>query len=88
MHPVIFHVCTVALSLFLGLTALLMVRARSRTLRILALDTLTVILVGLLALFTIAEESAVYLEAALALALLGFAGTLVAVRYRLGKELY
>lgn len=88
MHPVVFHVCTAVLSLCLGATALLVVRARSRILRILALDTLTVILVGLLALFSIAQESAFYLKAALGLALLGFSGTLVAVRYRLGKELY
>lgn len=88
MHPVVFHVCTVALSLFLGATALLVVRSPSRTMRILALDTLTVLLVGLLVLFGVAQESAFYLDAGLALALLGFAGTLVAVRYRLGKELY
>jgi multicomponent Na+:H+ antiporter subunit F len=88
MHPVVFQVSTVALSLFLGVAALLVVGARSQTMRILALDTVSVILVGLLALFSIAEQSAFYLEAALVLALLGFAGTLVAVRYRLGKELY
>jgi multicomponent Na+:H+ antiporter subunit F len=88
MHPVVFHVCTAVLSLCLGATALLVVRARSRIQRILALDTLTVILVGLLSLFSVAQENAFYLEAALGLALLGFSGTLVAVRYRLGKELY
>jgi len=88
MHPVTFHICTVVLSLCLGATALLAVRARTRILRILALDTLTVILVGLLSLFSVARENAFYLEAALGLALLGFSGTLVAVRYRLGKELY
>lgn len=85
MHPIVFQVCLVALIFFLGAVALLVVRAPSRTLRILALDTLTVILIGLLVLFAIGQESALYLDAALALTLLGFAATLAAIRYRLGK---
>jgi multisubunit Na+/H+ antiporter MnhF subunit len=88
MHPVTFYFCVVVLSLCLGAVAVLVVRSRSRVGRILALDTLTMILVALLTLFSIERENAFYLKAGLALALLGFSGTLVAVRYRLGKELY
>ena len=88
MHPVVFHICLIALTLCLGVTALLIVRSRSLTTRVLGLDTVTVILAAMLVLFGVAEKSSYYLDAALALALLGFAGTLVAVRYRAGKELY
>lgn len=88
MHPLVYHVCTVALALYLGVVSVVVLRARSRTLRILALDTLTVILAGLFVLFAIGQRSSYYLDAALALALLGFVGTLVAVHFRLGRELY
>ena len=88
MHPVVFYICFVAMTLCLGATSVMVVRARSRTMRILALDTSAMILVGLLVLYAVGEESSFYLEAALALGLLGFSGTLVAVRYRSGKELY
>ena len=88
MHPVVFHVCTAALTLYLGVVAVVVLRARSRTTRILALDLLTVILAGLSVLFAISRRSSFYLDAALALGLLGFAGTLVAVHFRLDRELY
>lgn len=88
MHPAVFYACFIAMTLYLVATAVIAVRASSRTMRILAIDTSAMILVGLLVLYGVGEESSFYLEAALALGLLGFSGTLVAVRYRSGKELY
>ena len=49
--------------------------------RILALDTLTLILTALLVLYGTAERTSYYLDVALVLALLAFVGTLAAARY-------
>jgi multisubunit Na+/H+ antiporter MnhF subunit len=59
----------------------LVFRARSPASRILALDTLVLMLVGLLALWSDAEGVSYFLDAALVLAVLGFAATLAAARY-------
>jgi multicomponent Na+:H+ antiporter subunit F len=49
--------------------------------RILALDLLTLVLIGLLALAAGEDQRSYALDAALALALLGFVATLAACRY-------
>lgn len=49
--------------------------------RILALDTLTLILVAVLVLYADAQRTAYFLDIALALSLLAFIGTLAAARY-------
>lgn len=69
------------LSGVLAAAAVLAVRARSGLARVLAVDTLVLVLVALLVLVAYARESVRYLDSALVLALLGFIGTLSAVRY-------
>lgn len=49
--------------------------------RILALDALVAIVIGLLALVSYANDVSYYIDAALALALLAFTATLVAARH-------
>lgn len=49
--------------------------------RILALDTLGLVIVGILSLVSHRLASALYLDAALALSLLAFLGTLAATRF-------
>lgn len=49
--------------------------------RIVALDTLVLVLVGLLVLVSAAEDRTYFLDAALMLALLGFVATVAAARY-------
>lgn len=49
--------------------------------RILALDTLYINAVALLILFGIRTDSAIYFEAALLIALMGFVGTVALARY-------
>jgi multicomponent Na+:H+ antiporter subunit F len=56
-------------------------RGRSTIARILWVDTLALTLVAAFALIGILRSSAQYLDAALALALLAFAGTLAAVAH-------
>ncbi len=81
MHPIVFYLATIWIIILLGVTAIWIIRARSPSDRILALDTLTLILIALLTLFAHAHRSPFYLDAAIALALLAFIGTLAAARY-------
>lgn len=49
--------------------------------RILALDTLVYVLIGLLAVFAVDRHESYYLDAGLVLALVAFVATLAAARY-------
>ncbi len=81
MYPIVFYLAAAWTVTLLGVTALLVVIARSTLVRVLALDTLTLILVALLVLFAHALRSPHFLDAALALALLSFIGTLAIAQY-------
>jgi multicomponent Na+:H+ antiporter subunit F len=56
--------------------------------RILALDTLIVVLIGLLVLWSNAEGVAYFMDAALMLAVLAFIGTLAAARFNSDGKLF
>ena len=77
----VFHGAIVWVAVLLGVIVVRLVRARSTAQRILALDLLTLVLIGLLALVAGEDQSSYALHAALALALLSFVATLAACRY-------
>jgi multicomponent Na+:H+ antiporter subunit F len=81
MPAVIFNLALIWLAILLLGTILLVIRARSTMVRLLAADVLTLILVAVLVLFAHREGSAYYLDAALILALLSFIGVVAAGRY-------
>ena len=81
MHELVFYAAVIWMTVLLVVGVVAVVRISSTTGRILALDTLALILVALLVLHGDAERSAHYLDAALILALLAFVGTLAAARY-------
>lgn len=81
MQQFVFYLGTVWMTVLLGISIVLLVRSRSVATRILVLDTLTLVLVALLALFSLGTGSPHYLDAALILALLSFVATLAAARY-------
>lgn len=86
MHEVVFYVAAVWMTVLLGACVLLVIKTRSTLVRVLALDAVTLLLIATLVLGAAAERSAYYLDAALILALLSFASTIAAARYRaLGK---
>ncbi len=81
MHETVFYIAVVWMAV-LGVGAGAQVlRARSAGGRILALDTLIVVLIGLLVLWSNAEEVAFFMDAALMLAVLAFIGTLAAAHF-------
>lgn len=81
MHAIVFYAVTIWTVILFGVCIVLIIRAPLAITRILALDTLNLILIAILALVTSADNSTYYLDAALALALLAFVGTVAAARY-------
>lgn len=75
----------VALAMLLSLWRLL--RGPSVPDRILALDTLYVNTIALLILFGMHLRSAVYFEAALIIAMLGFVGTVMLCKYVMRRDI-
>jgi multicomponent Na+:H+ antiporter subunit F len=66
-----------------------LVRGPSMPDRIVALDLLTLLAIGVIALFAIREDQPVFLDAAIALALVAFLGTVAYARFleRRGRHL-
>jgi multicomponent Na+:H+ antiporter subunit F len=85
MHLDVVSAAAIWMTVLLALTVIFAIRSRETALRILALDALTLVLVALLVLFSAANEQPYYLDAALAIALFSFIGTVVAAR-RLARE--
>jgi len=81
MSSVIYYAGIVWLALLLGVMVVRLPRAGTTAQRILVLDLLTLILIGLLALTAGEDQRSYALDAALALALLSFIATLAACRY-------
>ena len=81
MHELVFYLAALWLTGLVIACAVLVLRARSTASRILALDTLVLLLVGLLVLWSDAEGVPYFLDAALVLSLLGFVATLAVARF-------
>jgi multicomponent Na+:H+ antiporter subunit F len=88
IHDVIFYAGSIWLAGLVIACAVLVLRARSTGSRIVALDMLVLLVIGLLVLWSAAEEVAFFLDAALVLALLAFMGTLAAARFHAGGRLF
>jgi multicomponent Na+:H+ antiporter subunit F len=81
MIEVVFGVAFVWALLLLVVGGWLLLRASDTLHRVLALDVLVTIVIIVLTTLSYVENVSYYVDAALALALLSFTGTLVAVRY-------
>lgn len=81
MIDVVFGIAFVWALLLLVLGGVLLLRASDTLHRVLALDVLVTIVIIVLTTLSYVEGVSYYVDAALALALLSFTGTLVAVRY-------
>ena len=88
MHQIVFYLAFVWMTVLLVTIAAAVIRLRSTAGRILALDTLTLILVALLVLYTAANRSSYYMDAALVLSLLAFIATLVLTRYHGERKVF
>jgi multicomponent Na+:H+ antiporter subunit F len=68
------------MTVLLASTVFLAIRADANATRILAIDAMTLVLVAVLVLFSASAQQPYYLDAALALALISFVGTVAASR--------
>ncbi|MDQ3856308.1 MAG: monovalent cation/H+ antiporter complex subunit F [Chloroflexota bacterium] len=88
MHDLVFYIAVGWMTALLGASVVLLIRARSITVRILALDLLTLILVGLLVLYAAVNRQQYYMDAALILALVSFVSTLATARYHSEGQIF
>ena len=80
MTDVLVTAVLIWMTILLAAVVIFAVKPRSDSERLLAIDAITLILVAILALFSIVNRQSYYLDAALALALMSFVGTVVAAR--------
>ncbi len=88
MHEIVFYLAFVWMTILLMVSVAAVIRLSTTAGRILALDTLTLILVALLVLYSDAFRSPHYLDAALILSLLAFLGTVAAARYHGERKIF
>jgi multisubunit Na+/H+ antiporter MnhF subunit len=82
MHETVFYLAAIWMAGLLGAAIVLIIRAADVLTKILALDTVSLLLIAMLILYGDARRSSYYLDAALILALLSFVSTIAAVRYQ------
>lgn len=80
MHLAVVIGATIWMTILMAAVVVFATKARSNAVRILAIDALTLILVALLVLYSVASQQAYFMDAALALALVSFIGTVAAAR--------
>ena len=80
MHQTLLVLATIWMTGLLAAIVIFATRARTNAIRILVLDALTLVLVALLVLYSAANGQSYYFDAALALALVSFIGTVAASR--------
>ncbi len=81
MHEDVFAVATAWVALLLVVCVAIMLRSRSGLVRVLALDTMTLMFITMLVLFSDSRSVSWYLDTALVLAMLSFISTVAATRY-------
>ena len=88
MHLSVFYLAVVWLGLLIAASLIYMIRTPSITTRILALDTIGLMVAALLALFSRVSGNHFYLDGALLLGLLSFTATVAAARYHYEGKLF
>jgi multicomponent Na+:H+ antiporter subunit F len=88
LHEIVFNLAFAWMTVLLVTSAAVVIRLRSTAGRILALDTLTLILVALLVLYADANRSPYYMDAAVVLSLVAFMATLVLARYHGERRIF
>jgi multisubunit Na+/H+ antiporter MnhF subunit len=88
LHEIVFYFAFAWMTVLLVVSVAAVIRLRSTAGRILALDTITLILVALLVLYADANRSSYYMDPALVLSLLAFIATLVLARYHGERKVF
>lgn len=88
MHDIVFYIAMIWLVVLFCICVIMIVRAKSGLVRVLSLDTLTLVLVALLMVYSVTTKTAYYLDGAVILALISFISVIAAVRYHGERRLF
>lgn len=88
MHEIVYDVAMVWMVILLCACMVHVVRAESTLVRILALDTLALVLIALMVLYSTTTGRGYYIDAAIMLALLSFVSTIAAARYHSERRIF
>lgn len=88
MHDVVFNIAVIWLVVLASLCVVMIARARSGLVRVLALDTLTLVLIAVLVIYSVTTGTAYYIDGAVVLALISFVSIVAAVRYHGERRLF
>ncbi len=88
MSDLVFYIATIWLVVLFCICVVMVARAKSGLVRVLSLDTMTLVLVALLVVYSSTTHTSFYLDAALVLALLSFISVLAAARYHGERRLF
>lgn len=88
MHDVVFYIALIWLVILFSILVVMTARAESGLVRVLMLDTLTLITVALLVIYSATTQTSYYLDAALVLALISFISVIAAARYHSERRLF
>jgi multicomponent Na+:H+ antiporter subunit F len=88
MHDVVFYIALLWLVVLFCVCVVMVARATSGLVRVLSLDTMTLVLVGLLIVYSVTTEKSYYLDAALVLSLISFISVIAAARYHSERRLF
>ena len=88
MHDIVFYIAMIWLVILFCVCVIMIVRAKSGLVRVLSLDTLTLVLVALLIVYSVTTGTAYYLDAAVVLSLISFIGVIAAARYHAERRLF
>lgn len=88
MHELVFNIAVIWLVILAGVCVVMVARASSGLVRVLALDTLTLVVIALLVVYSVTTGTAYYIDAAVVLALISFVSVIAAVRYHAERRLF
>lgn len=88
MSDIVFYIAMIWLVVLFCVCVVMVARAKSGLVRILALDTTSLVLVALLIVYSSTTHTSFYLDAALVLALISFISVIAAARYHSDKRMF
>lgn len=88
MHDVIFYIALLWLVILFSSLVIMTARARSGLVRVLMLDTLTLVTVAMLVIYSVTTGTSYYLDAAVVLSLISFISVIAAARYQSERRLF
>ena len=88
MHDIVFYIALLWLVILFSVLVIITARAKSGLVRVVTLDTLTLVTVALLVIYSVTTDTSYYLDGALVLALISFISVIAAARYHSERRLF